>query len=69
MKEAVESFREVSTSNEFKERDRLWVKARLDEATALRFAEEKGIKNGRAAAEKEKIELKKLLAVYGSFDV
>ena len=52
MKEAVESFREVSTSKEFKERERLWAKARLDEATALHFAEQAGRDKERAKSEK-----------------
>ena len=61
MKEAVAGFREVSTSKEFKERERLWVKTRLDEATALYFAEQAGRDKERAKLEKEKIELEKII--------
>ena len=41
MSEAIQAYRHVSASSEFQEQERLWAKARHDEAQALRNAERK----------------------------
>jgi len=41
MSEAIQAYRHVSASSEFREKERLWAKARHDEAQALRNAERK----------------------------
>jgi len=42
MEEAVKAYRTVATSSEVRERERLWEKARHDEAQALKNAELRG---------------------------
>ena len=47
MSDAVEAYRHVSASSEFREKERLWAKARHDEAQALKNAERKAEKRER----------------------
>jgi len=42
MSEALQAYRQVAASDEFKEKERMWAKARHDEAQALYNAEQRG---------------------------
>ena len=42
MSEALQAYRHVAASSEFKEKERMWAKARHDEAQALYNAEQRG---------------------------
>jgi len=53
MKEAIEAFRSITATSEFREMERLRSKARHDEAQALHNAEEKGIAKGKAEGRAE----------------
>jgi len=44
MSEALQAYRHVAASDEFKEKERMWAKARHDEAQALYNAEQRGAK-------------------------
>ena len=48
MSEAIEAYRHVSSSSEFRERERLWSRARHDEAQALKNAERRGEERANA---------------------
>jgi len=47
MNQALSAYYSITADSEFRERERLWEKARHDEATALYHAEKKGIKRER----------------------
>ena len=53
MKEAINAYRSITATSEFREMERLRSKARHDEAQALHHAEAKGEKKGRAEGEKK----------------
>ncbi|MCL2720827.1 MAG: Rpn family recombination-promoting nuclease/putative transposase [Treponema sp.] len=47
MNQAIDAYYSITADSEFRERERLWEKARHDEATALYYAEQKGEKRER----------------------
>jgi predicted transposase/invertase (TIGR01784 family) len=70
MSEAINAYYSVSASSEFKEKERLWAKARHDEAQALGNAEKRGEQKGRQEGrlegrQEEKIELARNLLSLG----
>ena len=44
MEQAINAYHSITASSEFREQERLWAKARHDEAQALSNAEERGMK-------------------------
>ena len=57
MKQAINAYHSITTSNEFREKERLWSKARHDEATALNHARLEGRQEGRQEGKVEGIQL------------
>ena len=70
MKEAITAYKKVSTSEQYREIERMKLKTKLNEASALGYAERKGMEKGRKegieegmkAGRKEVAKLEKLLA-------
>jgi hypothetical protein len=52
MSQVIDAYYTITASSEFRERERLWEKARHDEAQALENAEKRGIKLGEELGEK-----------------
>ena len=47
MNQAINAYYNITAESEFKEKARLWEKARHDEASALRHAHNKGLETGK----------------------
>ena len=53
MEQAIQAYHQITADSEFRERQRLYEKARHDEAAALRHARDEGKVEGRAEGEAE----------------
>ena len=67
MNQAINAYYNITAESEFKEKARLWEKARHDEASALRHAHDKGHAKGvKKGLETGKLEIARNLLAKGS---
>ena len=59
MEQAINAYYTITAESEFREKERLWAKARHNEAAALRFERDQGKLEGKLEGEKRIIELLK----------
>ena len=59
MEQAINAYYTITSESEFREQERLWAKARHDEAQALYHAEEKGKLEGKLEGQQAIIDLLK----------